>query len=90
MVDIAEKDRYVTIQWVATRLSCSEQHIYTLLKQGCLTAIRIGDRALRISEQSYDKYVQDNIIDPNDFYEQPEDKKSQGGKVAQSNWMNKK
>lgn len=90
MVDIAEKDRYVTIQWIATRLNCSEQHVYLLLKQGKLTAIRIGDRAMRISEQSYDKFVQDNVIDPMEFFESHDDKKAQGGKIAQSNWMQKK
>ncbi len=76
MGDIAEKDRYFTIQWVAKRLNCSEQHVYLLLRQGKIMAIRIGDRAMRISEQSFDRFIEENIIDPDEFFETNDDKKN--------------
>ena len=43
------------------------QYIYTLIKEGRLTAIRIGARAIRISEKSLSGFINSNRVDPDQF-----------------------
>jgi len=40
-----DKDRYITVQFVAEILSCTEKHIYFLIQEGSLQSIKIGNRA---------------------------------------------
>lgn len=62
------KDRYITIQSVAETLSCTEQHIYALIREGALVSIKIGGRAVRISERSLQEFIAKNTVDPESFY----------------------
>ncbi len=88
-----KKDRYLTIVTVAELLSCTEQHIYNLIREGSLSAIKVGSRAVRVSEWSLLEFVEMNKINPDDFYdpdkEKPREPKEQGTVVAKSRWMEK-
>lgn len=44
------------------------QYVYTLIKEGRLTAIRIGSRAIRISEKSLTGFIDSNRVDPDEFF----------------------
>jgi excisionase family DNA binding protein len=89
-----EKDRYITVQHAAERLSVTDRHIYLLVRSGDLRAMRVGPRALRISEQSLEEFIDSQQIDPADLYEPEEPpQKSQPElspqKPARSQWMSK-
>jgi len=60
-------DRYLPVHQVAERLCCPNQYVYTLIKEGRLTAIRIGARAIRISEKSLSGFIESNRVDPDQF-----------------------
>ena len=87
-----EKEKYITVQTVAERLSCTDNWVYALIKEGQLKAVKIGERALRISEGSFDKYIAANIVNPADYFA-PEDSapaNQQPQSVpARSTWMSK-
>jgi excisionase family DNA binding protein len=42
---------------VAQYLSCTKRHVYELVAQGQLEAIKLGPRALRISEVSLNGFI---------------------------------
>ncbi len=48
---------YLRIKEVAERLAVSEQTARKLIRLGKLDAIRIGNRSLRITQESIDAYV---------------------------------
>lgn len=48
---------YLRIKEVAEQLAVSEQTVRKLIRLGKLDAIRIGNRALRITRESIDAYV---------------------------------
>ena len=48
---------YLRIKEVAERLAVSEQTVRKLVRLGKLDAIRIGNRSLRITQESIDAYV---------------------------------
>jgi len=85
------KDRYITIQSVAETLSCTEQHIYALIREGALVSIKIGGRAVRISERSLQEFIAKNTVDPESFYDPDAEIKDTppGQPVARSKWMQK-
>jgi excisionase family DNA binding protein len=60
-------DRYLPMHQVAEKLCCPKQYIYTLIKEGRLTAIRIGSRAIRISEKSLTGFIESNKVDPGEI-----------------------
>lgn len=88
----AQRDRYMTPAEVAETLSCTEQHVYNLIAQGFLLAIKIGSRALRISEQALREFIENNRFNPEDLYdldreEQADEKPKRP--PAKSMWMTK-
>ncbi|MCK9362114.1 MAG: helix-turn-helix domain-containing protein [Syntrophales bacterium] len=88
-------DRYLTIQSVAKTLSCTDQYIYGLVREGNLTAIKIGERALRVSEQSLHAFLAARIVNPEDYFAPKEGlreespRETQNPNIARSNWMNR-
>jgi excisionase family DNA binding protein len=60
-------DRYLPVRQVAETLCCMNQYVYTLIREGRLTAIRIGSRAIRISEKSLSGFINSNKVDPDQF-----------------------
>jgi len=85
------KDRYITIQSVAETLSCTEQHIYFLIREGSLKSVKIGNRAVRVSEKSLHDFIAKNTIDPDDFFDPDIEKKDPANPqtIARSAWMAK-
>ena len=64
----SKKEQYLTVQSVAERLSCTDHYVYALIRDGKLIAIKIGERALRITESSFDRFVSANIVNPDDYF----------------------
>jgi len=60
--------RHLPVHLVARWLGCTNAYVYDLVKGGQLTAIRIGTRAIRISEKSVNEFIEENIIDPDAFF----------------------
>ncbi|MDQ5987901.1 MAG: hypothetical protein CSYNP_03649 [Syntrophus sp. SKADARSKE-3] len=85
------KDRYITVHVVAERLSCSEQHIRDLIIEGSLIAIKVGSRAIRVSEQSLIEFIETNRVNPEDLFDPDLEKKEPPvqNQVSRSNWMSK-
>jgi excisionase family DNA binding protein len=87
-----DKDRYITVQFVAEILSCTEKHIYFLIQEGSLQSIKIGNRAVRISEKSLRDFIEKNKVNPDDFFdpEREENKDIRANQsVVKSKWMQK-
>jgi excisionase family DNA binding protein len=79
---------------VADLLSCTEQHIYNLIMEGALLAIKIGSRAMRVSEQSLSDFIEKRKINPEDFFDPDTEKKQAAAamseqQVARPRWMNR-
>jgi excisionase family DNA binding protein len=63
------KNKYLSMQKVADTLDCTERHIFNLIADGFLTAIKIGSRAVRISEQSLNEFIENRKVNPEDLFE---------------------
>lgn len=57
--------RFVQIRNVAAELACSKRHVYHMIREGQLEAIRLGSRALRITRESLDRFLLDHRVRPN-------------------------
>jgi excisionase family DNA binding protein len=86
-------DRYLSVQNVAEALGCMDKFVYDLIQEGNLKAIKIGVRALRISEQSLRAFIAARVVNPADYLtpEEPPSRKPepQKPKAARSNWMSR-
>lgn len=87
------KEKYITVQTIAERLSCTDNYVYALVRDGKLMAVKIGERALRISESSFDQFIAGNTVNPDDYFApadpEPEKQQSRPVTTARSNWMSK-
>lgn len=84
-------DKFLSVQSVAETLACSDDYVYMLIRDGNLQAIKIGKRAIRISEHSLQKFITVGRINPEDYFA-PEEQPAPGPqkpKIARSNWMNR-
>lgn len=87
----ALKDRFITIQAVAEILSCTERHIYDLIMAGSLVAIKVGSRAVRVSERSLREFIENSRVRPDDF-DEPEPSRTETNDEpppARSKWMSR-
>ena len=88
-------DKFLSVQDVAETLSCTEQYVYGLIKEGNLSAIKIGPRALRISEKSLRLFIETRTVNPADYFAPPEDAPRRPAEaverqqVARSKWMSR-
>ena len=62
------KDKYLTLQIVAEILSCTDRHIYDLIVEGALDAIKVGGRAMRVSEKSLEEFIEKQKVNPEDYF----------------------
>jgi excisionase family DNA binding protein len=62
------------MQVVAGILDCTEGHISNLIVEGELTAIKIGIRALRISKQSLNEFIERRKVNPEDLFDPDKEK----------------
>jgi excisionase family DNA binding protein len=88
------KPKYRTVEYVAEILSCSKAHIYRLIIDGQLDAIKIGSngREYRISDQSLNDFISKNKVNPEDLFDPDlEEKKTPAPPrpAAKSLWMSK-
>lgn len=83
------KDKFVTVQSLAARLSCTDAHVYNMIREGLIVAVKIGGRAVRISDNSIEAYLAANVIDPRECVveEAPESNKGNERPVARSSWI---
>lgn len=79
------------METVAGILSCSERHIYRLIEEGKLESIKLGSRAIRISEKSLYDFIAAARINPEDLFDPDREKKETPGsqEIARSKWMQK-
>jgi excisionase family DNA binding protein len=85
------QDRFITVQHVSERLSCTTHHVYRLIEMGAIEAIKIGPRAVRISENSLIEFIEVQQLDPGAKIV-PEEKprtEQRTDRVARSSWMSK-
>lgn len=61
--------KYISMQKVANILDCTERHIYNLIIDGELIAIKIGGRAVRISENLLIEFIERKKINPDDLFD---------------------
>ena len=61
-------DRFITIQHAAERLSCSDRYIHELIQIGALIAIKIGRRAIRVSEKSLTEFIESRCLNPQTYF----------------------
>ena len=97
------KDKYLTMTAVAEMLGCTERHISDLIIEGELIGLKIGSRAVRISEQSLTDFIKRHTINPDDLFDPDIEKQKQpiasipkqqqspeqknGQTIARSSWM---
>jgi len=89
-----KQDRYLSGNQVAEILECTERFVYEMVKEGKLTALRLGIRAIRISEKSLNEFVESNIVDPDEYFGFEEAREQDPDpihtkKVVRSAWMEK-
>jgi excisionase family DNA binding protein len=84
-------DKYISVQAVAETLSCTDQYVYVLIREGSLAAIKIGQRAIRVSEKSLNEFIAGNRIDPEEYFapEAQEPEPAPQKKIVRSNWMDR-
>ena len=68
MLEKYKSNRLLNVHHVANRLGCCNNTIYTLIQDGSLKAIRIGKRALRITEASLNEFLESREVDPEDYF----------------------
>lgn len=88
------KEKYITVQTIAGRLNCTERYVYELIQDGKLKAVKIGARALRIPESSFDSFIAANLINPADYFATAESEPAVPEPIpagaARSAWMSSK
>jgi excisionase family DNA binding protein len=52
--------RLIQIRNVAAELSCSKKQVYHMIRKGRQEAVRLDPRALRITRESLDKFLEDH------------------------------
>jgi len=83
------KDTYVEISAVMKRLNIKERHVRDLVYEGELKAIKVGSRAIRISEQSLDDFIERRKINPEDLFDPDAESQqpAQTNQIARSKWI---
>jgi excisionase family DNA binding protein len=88
------KDKYLSMQTVSEILGCTERHVKDLIMESELEAIKIGGRAVRVSEQSLISFIDRKKVNPADLYDPDMENKqnesrqpAQHQQVARSKWI---
>lgn len=86
-------DKFLSVQSVAETLACTDKYVGILIRDGNLKAIKLGDRALSVSEKSLQDFIAARTVNPEDFYAPEEPPVPEPPpvpkKIARSNWMNR-
>jgi excisionase family DNA binding protein len=54
-------NKLVHVRTAAITLCCTERHIYDMIKDGKIKAIRLGPRGLRVVSDSVKAYIKKNV-----------------------------
>lgn len=89
-----KQDKYLAVNQVSDVLGCRERFVYEMVKEGKLKAIRLGVRAIRISEKSLQEFIETNTVDPDEYFGFQEAREQDpdpvhSRKVVRSSWMDK-
>lgn len=89
-----KQDKYLSVHRVAETLGCTERYVYEMVKDGKLKALRLGNRAIRISESSLTEFIESNIVNPDEYFgfeaaRNPDPDPVHSRKVVRSSWMDK-
>lgn len=57
------KEKLFCVAGVAERLNCTSRHVYNLIREGRLDAVRIGIKGIRVPQGAVDKFMSKNQID---------------------------
>ena len=57
-------DKLICVANVAQQLNCTRQHVYNLIRDGELKAVRIGVRGVRVTAASLLEFTTSREIDP--------------------------
>ncbi len=63
MAENKNRERLIYVSKAAEKLNCSAQHVYNLINDGHLKAVKIGSRSLRIPESSLKAFIEDREVD---------------------------
>jgi len=69
MSKIKEAEKLIHVKTAAQLLCCTTAHIYNLVRDNQLEAVRLGPRGLRIKKGSVDQFIDDNTVNPESFFE---------------------
>ena len=53
---------------VAGLLACTDRHVRNLISKKELEAVKIGKRSRRVKKESVIKFLEKNIVNPEDFF----------------------
>jgi excisionase family DNA binding protein len=56
-INIMKTGKLIHVRKAAQILSCTERHIYNMIKSGMLGAVKLGVRGTRITEESIGDFV---------------------------------
>jgi len=61
----------IYVKSAATLLCCTEKHVYDMIKdpETGIEAVRLGPKGIRVVKESVIKYIKDNKINTDDYYE---------------------
>lgn len=68
MAKTIEAEKLIHVKTAAQMLCCTTRHVYNLVRDGEIEAVRVGPRGMRIKKTSVDQFLQTNTIAPEDFY----------------------
>ncbi len=58
----------IYVKRAAEILCCTPKHIGTMVQDGRLKAVKLGPRGLRVVKASVDLYIQNNMVNPEDYF----------------------
>lgn len=68
MAKTIEAEKLIHVKTATQMLCCTTMHVYNLVRDGRIEAVRVGPRGMRIKKASVDQFIQENTIAPEDFY----------------------
>jgi len=58
----------ITLRRASEILGCTPKHIGTMIQDKRIDALRLGPRGLRVFRDSLEKYIENNKVNPEDYY----------------------
>ncbi len=58
----------IHVRTAARTLNCTDTHVYNMIRDGRVKAIRIGTTGLRVVKESLEQFINDNRVNPEDYY----------------------